>query len=125
MRPGDYPLPAHCAYIWFDGAALRLQLPPDGPESHGNMIVLPLERCAVVPSTSGAPRPDQRGWLVLLDTLRERLVAADRRIGTLASPVQYDIEAVLRGVEATAGVAERKREASNAAEQVLRDAGLL
>lgn len=125
MRPGDYPLPAHCAYIWFDGANLRLQLPPDGPESHGNTVILPLERLGIVRNEAGAPRPDQRGWLVLLDVLRARLAAADRRIGTQASPVQYDIEAVLRGVESAPSVAERKRAKSEDAEQVLRDAGLL
>lgn len=84
----DYPLPAYAMYVWHRGDSLVLA------GNDGHTIVLPVSKLNV---TSAA---DQRGWLILLEILRDRARAyAQRRsaarIGTSTQPVRAQIEALL------------------------------
>jgi hypothetical protein len=99
-----YPVPSHAAHIWIAQGALHIGLSPTGPDSRGTTVTIPLDKCGIVPNDSGmAPRSDQMGWQALLATLgaRTRRAAATSTIGTPGTPVQYDIERVLKAMGRT------------------------
>ena len=82
-----YPPPSYAATIWLTPQGLRLALPAAYGEA-GHSIELPLH--------DGA-------WETLLSILRERArygndARAQRTIGLRASPVQYDIDAIMRAM---------------------------
>jgi hypothetical protein len=77
----DYPLPSHAAYIWFAGDRLMLGLPPTAGHERGHSVSIPLA--------------NEEWPAVLLSILQERATAV-RPIGTKSTPVQYDLDNVLR-----------------------------
>ena len=95
VAPERYPPPSHAAMVWLTGDGLRVSLPPARDEK-GHAILLPTNPAS---------------WSILLDILRERHRASERdqrlSIGTRASPVQYDIEGMLRAMGQSAPTIRR------------------
>ncbi len=83
-----YPLPAYAANIWFKGDALCVSFP------NQQTIVIPVERCGIAKSEAGTPLPSQRGWMVLLQLMKDRAAQArdETKIGQKGQPTQYEIE---------------------------------
>jgi|SRR5580658_2278146 hypothetical protein len=93
MSALDYPPPAHAGYIWYRGDALIVSFATHDGEGH--TVTLPLDRLVV------GRDADQRGWLVLLEVLRARHLAAQQArrplIGTSEMPTRMQVEALLSG----------------------------
>jgi hypothetical protein len=81
LKMTDYPLPSHAAYIWFAGDRLMLGLPPTAGHERGHSVSIPLS--------------NESAFDVLLGILAERAREV-RPIGTKSTPVQYDLDNVLR-----------------------------
>lgn len=99
-----YPVPSNAAHIWIANGALHIGLPPTSTQSRGTSVVIPLDKCGIVPNESGmAPRADQMGWQALLNTLhaRARREPTSSTVGTPGAPAQYDIERVLKAMGRT------------------------
>lgn len=98
MSALDYPPPAYAGYIWARGDALVLSFATEG--GGGHTVVLPFEKLVV------GNEADQRGWLILLEVLRERAraVREERRpaLGTAEMPTSYQVEQLLAGKRAKA-----------------------
>lgn len=94
-----YPLPSYATTIWLDGNNICLAL-PSGPDSKAHVIRIPLAKCSIEKSAGGSVLGTQMGWQALLEVLRQRRATQKRpiRLGDRASPVQYDIEAMLGAV---------------------------
>ena len=94
-----YPLPSYVTSIWLAGDTIHLAL-PSGPDGKSHIIRIPLAKCSIESSEWGEPLARQRGWLVLLDILKQRQQERQQpvRLGDRAAPVQYDIDAMLRAV---------------------------
>ena len=64
-------------------------------------IKIPIDRCGIKRNKSGNPLPDQVGWHQLLSILKAQRSAKsdeDRKIGTKAAPVQYDLERIKKAL---------------------------
>lgn len=82
----DYPLPDYAASIWLIGDEIALCLPAQVEGARAHTIQLPAT---------------DKGMVALMTILRDRARASNRTIGTKAAPVQYDVEALLRGMSIT------------------------
>lgn len=91
-----YPLPSYASSIWIAGDFLCLAL-ASGPEGRPHTIRIPLAKCSVEKSAGGGTLGRQMGWQALLEVLKQRQATQRSavRLGDRASPVQYDIEAML------------------------------
>lgn len=103
-----YPLPSYTTVIWLAGDQIHLSL-PSGPDGKSHTIRIPLAKCSIESGEWGEPLARQRGWLVLLDILKQRQQERQQpvRLGDRAAPVQYDIDAMLRAVSTSATQARR------------------
>lgn len=101
-----YPLPSYATTIWQAGDHICLAL-PSGPDSKAHVIRIPLAKCALARTDSGAIAGDALGWSALLEILKQRAALQERpvRLGDRAAPVQYDIDAMLRA--ASGGTSRR------------------
>src|SRR5579872_2168694 len=93
-----YPLPSYGLSIWLVGDKLNIAIPGAGPGAISHTISIPLAKCSLECGDGGQILGRQRGWLVLLDLLKQkerekRSPAA--KIGERASPPRYDIEKML------------------------------
>jgi hypothetical protein len=73
--------------IYFDGDNLVLTFP-----ENNNSVKIPISRCRIYTNDS------QRGWKVILDTLKARYASehrSERTISTASSPTVYQIEKAL------------------------------
>lgn len=92
----QFPPPSYAAQIWLTAEGLRLALPATLGE-RGHAVLLPLKPASME---------------VLVTILRERSRRGqqhrnERRIGTAAAPVQYDIEHLLRQFGSAGGQISR------------------
>lgn len=97
-----YPLPSYVTSIWLAGDQIFMAL-PSGPDGKIHTIKVPLAKCSIETSEWGEPLASQRGWMVVLDILKQRQQErqAPARLGDRAAPVQYDIDAMLRAVNSS------------------------
>lgn len=93
-----YPLPSYAATIWLAGENICIAL-PSGASQKSHTIRIPVAKCSIETSEWGEPLARQRGWMVLLDILKQRQQLREAPIGTRAAPVQYDIEEMLRAIQ--------------------------
>jgi len=86
MTP-DYPLPTYAAYIWVAGDKLIVSFPPlKSSDRNSHTTIL---------------SADEVGAKVLLSVLTERARLTDKAaIGTKGSPVQYDVDTMLKVIRA-------------------------
>lgn len=95
--PIKHDIPASAVSVWIDGSDLVMVCPGDGPST---TLRISLERCSIETSGFGKPLARQTGWLVFINTLKERARAyatqVAPRFGERANPVQYDIEQMMR-----------------------------
>ena len=103
-----YPLPSYVTQIWLAGDFIHMAL-PSGPDGKIHVIKVPVGKCSIETSEWGEPLASQRGWMVVLDLLKQRQQerAAPSRLGDRAAPVQYDIDAMLRAVSTSPQKAKR------------------
>lgn len=94
------PLPSYATTIWLDGTGNLCLALPSGPQGHPHVVRIPLAKCSIEKSDGGSTLGRQMGWQALLEVLKQRQAAQKRpiRLGDRASPVQYDIEAMLGAV---------------------------
>jgi len=89
-----YPVPAHSANIWTEGHKLFLEL-------GGHAVQISLDKCSIETGPSNAPLARQLGWSTLLSVLRSRETAGHTpSIGQKGSPVQHDIERMVKEYKA-------------------------
>lgn len=102
-----YPLPSYATTIWLDGKGNLCLAVASGPDSKAHTIAIPLAKCSIERTDSGATLGCQMGWQALLAVLKERQASQTRpiRLGDRAAPVQYDIDAMLRA--ASSGTSRR------------------
>jgi hypothetical protein len=91
-----YPLPSYASTIWLAGDHLCLAI-ASGPDSKPHVIRLPLAKCQVERTASGATAGTAMGWQALLEVLKQRQATQAKpvRLGDRAAPVQYDIDEML------------------------------
>jgi hypothetical protein len=116
-----YPLPAYAMTIWLAGDQIHITL-PSGPGGKIHTIRIPLAKCSIETSEWGEPLARQRGWLVLLELLKQRQQerTAPIRMGDRAAPVQYDIDQMLKAVSGAS--ADTRKFNSRGVEQIDYDA---
>lgn len=92
-----YPLPSYATTIWLDGTGNLCLALPSGPQNHPHVVRIPLAKCSIEKSEGGGTLGRQMGWQTLLEILKQKVASQTRpvRLGDRASPVQYDIEAML------------------------------
>lgn len=76
-----YPLPHYAVSVWLSGDKLMVAYPPPPFSDKGHTIVLP-----ATPA----------GFAVLADNLKERQREGYHKIGTKATPIQYNIDEIIR-----------------------------
>jgi len=126
-------IPDHAISLWIEGDELKLGIPqPKGEDRKFTVAFLsiPTRKCSVENSEWGEPLARQRGWLILLDLLRQRERAGRATIGRKANPVQYDVNKMLLAMQtpeakARASKAAAQRAASGPPEELLRELGLI
>lgn len=106
-REDAYPMPAHAVSLWLMGDQLAIGLPAT-QRAQGRTVYIPLDKCSVERTNSGMGiLARQMGWAALLQLLKDRRAAAQEAdaqghdmnsIGRATSPVQYDIEQVMRAL---------------------------
>lgn len=114
MRPNDYPLPDYTAYIWFSGDGLSISFPPTGPESKGSTITIPLSRLGLERGMTGELLPSQRGWAVLLQSLKDRSMNRFRSLGQRGTPSAYEVERALANDQRYTAILGAMNEAKSA-----------
>lgn len=77
----EYPLPHYAVSVWLSGDKLMIAYPPLPDHTKGHTIVLP-----ATPA----------GFAILADSLKERQREGYQKIGTKATPIQYDIDEIIR-----------------------------
>jgi|SRR5215813_12786482 len=87
-------IPDHAIHLWIEGDVLYLCMPPKG-EGRSHYLTLPMGKCSVETNDFGQPLGRQRGWMILIDILRQREKSGRTGIGTKGDPVQYDVERML------------------------------
>lgn len=92
----EYPLPHYAVSVWLSGDKLMVAYPPLPGNQKGHTVVLP-----------NTPA----GLAVLQESLQERQREGYQKIGTKATPVQYDIDEILRrmGPQAVTVVPSREK----------------
>ncbi len=103
-----YPLPSYATSVWLAGDQLHIAL-PSGPDGKSHTVRIPLAKCSIEQSEGGSTLGRQMGWQALLSILKQRQAtqATAIRLGDRASPVQYDIEAMLLATSASTSTAKR------------------
>jgi len=86
--------PDHAISIWIEGDVIHLCLPPKSGERQ-HFLELPQAKCSIETNDFGQPLTRQRGWLILIDILRQREKSGRTGIGTKGDPVKYDVEKML------------------------------
>jgi hypothetical protein len=84
---GDHTAPANAATIWTVGENLFLRV-------DGHTVLIPLDKCQPDIGMTGQPKAHQRGFAILIETLRRRETAApeENKIGFAGSPVKHSLE---------------------------------
>lgn len=106
MGQDRYPLPDHAAYIWTDGNKIYLTFPgyKGNEDRNFNTVILdpfqgqPCKRKTGEGETCGE-KPKFGSLEVIWSILFARAnakTAEDRKIGSKAAPVQYDLEKIQR-----------------------------
>lgn len=114
MNVGDYPVPAHAAYIWLAGDTIYLGLPSLTGSEKGHTI---------------HAQANPTGLLALLSILRSRASGQSKGVGTKADPTQYNLEAVLASLRTRSDLdhedrVKAKAEATKEADELLKELGL-
>jgi len=115
-----YPLPSYASTIWLASDHLCVAL-ASGPNAKPHVIRIPLAKCSIERTDSGAVLGTQMGWQALLAILKQRQLTQEKpvRLGDRAAPVQYDIDAMLRAT--TASNAKPKRFDERGVREILYD----
>lgn len=96
----EYPLPTHAVSVWLTNEHLCVGMSALGHGSRGHTVRIPIGRLYALPDVAA-----QSGWVALLELLKARRLCAARgvaaHIGTQASPVQYDLDKVLKSLGKT------------------------
>lgn len=89
---GTHLPPAGTAQVWTQGDTLYLHL--TGPTGAGHTVEIPLDKMQPDLGLTGLPKPHQRGFAVLIDTLRAREMAKahERAIGYAGTPPRHAVE---------------------------------
>jgi hypothetical protein len=90
-----YPVPPYALSIWTVGHELFVGF-------EGHTVRIPLDKCSIECGPTGNPLARQLGWNTFLSVLRDRERTGHApSIGRAGSPVQYDIEAMVKEFKAT------------------------
>jgi len=111
-------IPDHAISVWLEGDELKLGLAQPGSRPTA-FLTLPLAKCSIEVSEFGQPLARQRGWLILIDLLKERARSGRKTIGFAANPVQYDVDQMLLAMAQTKRVVKNGK-----AEDILKELGL-
>jgi hypothetical protein len=96
----DYPLPSHACSVWLDGDTLWAAFPPRAGSDKGHKVHL---------------TADEYGIKSLLTILRARQCDGRHTVGTVAAPVQYDLETIAKTMKLTTVVKTTVKAPSKAA----------
>jgi hypothetical protein len=105
--PEHYPVPSYAVYAWLAGDRLVLGLPPRKGFEKGHSVSIPLT--------------NEKWSAVLLDILRERGREV-RPLGTKSTPVQYDLDNILKHLREARESERRAKKAE--ARDFLKEIGL-
>lgn len=94
---GTHLPPPSAAQVWTLGSTLFLRF----PGAQGHTVEIPLDKMVPDTGLTGLPVPAQRGFAVLIATLRAREYAKahERAIGYAGTPPKHEIETALANDE--------------------------